>query len=447
MAADSSTLGMLGAGTSGADLVSGRPPAARANPSPSGTGARSSAASATATAGGGADGANASASQSGQSSSDGSSPSGSSINTASRGSGSSGKDGSAASGNSSGAAGGGRNGRTCGASQTGSTQPNSQGSAPLGAAGAAGNDFPAALAQSLAATTAGDGATPDKASAKPASAANASDPTEPSKGHSATDPASSALTLLEQALAGALAGIQAATAVAGTTAASTSTAPAVDGDAIGGPGKRGTAALDALLTQSLAAESKTSGSIPASAGGTSPATAAPATASTAAAGLTAAAQLSPAALAGPQQGAISTGMSIAAPVGTSAWTDELGAKVTWMAHQGIESASLHLSPEHLGPLQVSISVHDGQASVWFGAAQPDTRLALQQSLPQLRQLFATQGLTLADTGVSRDPPRGQSQQGSARSAAPVSAIGAVSLDSAETRISVARGLGLLDTYA
>lgn len=134
-------------------------------------------------------------------------------------------------------------------------------------------------------------------------------------------------------------------------------------------------------------------------------------------------------------------------MGTSAWTDELGAKVTWMAHQGIESASLQLSPEQLGPLQVSISVHDGQASVWFGAAQADTRTALEQALPQLRQLFANQGLTLADAGVSREPPRGQSRQQPARTSAPVSGVAAANLDSPGVRTSVAGGLGLVDTYA
>ena len=139
-------------------------------------------------------------------------------------------------------------------------------------------------------------------------------------------------------------------------------------------------------------------------------------------------------------------MALASPVGTSAWTDELGAKVTWMARQGIESASLQLSPEHLGPLQVTISVHDGQASVWFGAAQPDTRTALQQSLPQLRQLFAGQGLTLADAGVSREPPRGQGRQSPGRPAAPVSAVTAGNPDTAGTRIAITGGLGLLDTY-
>ena len=139
-------------------------------------------------------------------------------------------------------------------------------------------------------------------------------------------------------------------------------------------------------------------------------------------------------------------MTLSSPVGSNAWTDELGTKLTWMAHQGIESASLQVSPDHLGPLQVSISVHNGQASVWFGAAQPDTRTALQQSLPQLRQLFANQGLTLADAGVSRESPREQGRQSPARAVAAAAGVAAVSLDASGGRAAVAGGLGLVDTY-
>jgi flagellar hook-length control protein FliK len=139
-------------------------------------------------------------------------------------------------------------------------------------------------------------------------------------------------------------------------------------------------------------------------------------------------------------------MTVSSPVGSGGWAEELGTKVTWMAHQGIESASLHLAPEHLGPLQVTISVHEGQASVWFGAAQPDTRTALQQSLPQLRQLFASQGLTLTDAGVSRESPRGQDRQKSARPA-PVAGVAAVNLDTSAGHATMIGGLGLVDTYA
>ena len=134
-------------------------------------------------------------------------------------------------------------------------------------------------------------------------------------------------------------------------------------------------------------------------------------------------------------------MTLASQVGTSAWTDELGTKVTWMAQQGIQSVSLQLSPEHLGPLQVNISVHDGQASVWFGAAQPDTRAALQQSLPQLRQLFANQGLTLTDAGVSREPPRGQDRQSSARPASSTAGIAAVDLEGSGGHTATTGGSG------
>ncbi|HEV2440938.1 MAG TPA: flagellar hook-length control protein FliK [Steroidobacteraceae bacterium] len=213
--------------------------------------------------------------------------------------------------------------------------------------------------------------------------------------------------------------------------------------------------LNALLTQNPGSDSKSDSSNPGADGSSTPGTpsatagtAPPAAASTAAAALGAAAQLSAGSHVGSQQGAIdSSRMTLASPVGTGAWTEELGAKVTWMAHQGIESASLQLSPEHLGPLQVTISVHDGQASVWFGAAQQDTRTALQQSLPQLRQLFSNQGLTLADAGVSREPPRGQGRQSSTRPAAGVSGVTAVTLEGPVNGTPATGGLGLLDTYA
>lgn len=95
------------------------------------------------------------------------------------------------------------------------------------------------------------------------------------------------------------------------------------------------------------------------------------------------------------------------PVGSSAWADELGTRMALMTERGQHSASLRLSPEHLGPLEVRISVRDDQASVWFGASHADTRAALEQALPRLRELFASQGLSLADAGVFREPPRDQ----------------------------------------
>lgn len=131
------------------------------------------------------------------------------------------------------------------------------------------------------------------------------------------------------------------------------------------------------------------------------------------------------------------------PVGTAAWADELGTRLTILAERGQHSASLRLSPEHLGPLEVRISVRDDQASVWFGAAHSDTRAAIEQALPRLRELFASQGLSLADAGVFREPPREQTKLpqafGSQAGGEPGEGAQVVSIRSIR--------LGLVDAYA
>jgi flagellar hook-length control protein FliK len=111
---------------------------------------------------------------------------------------------------------------------------------------------------------------------------------------------------------------------------------------------------------------------------------------------------------------------VRAPLGSAAWADELGARVTWMAERGEQVASLRLSPENLGPIEVRIAVREGETSVWFGAAHADTRAALEQSLSRLRDMLGASGLSLADAGVSsqtpRDPQRGFTSAALARAA-------------------------------
>jgi flagellar hook-length control protein FliK len=130
-------------------------------------------------------------------------------------------------------------------------------------------------------------------------------------------------------------------------------------------------------------------------------------------------------------------------VGTAAWADEIAARVNVMAEQGRHTASLRLSPEHLGPLEIRIAIRDDQASVWFGAAHADTRDALEAAMPRLREMFAAQGLSLADTGVFHEAP-GQSPAPAGRQH-PLPDITEDPGPSVAMRIQVP--LGLLDTYA
>ena len=135
--------------------------------------------------------------------------------------------------------------------------------------------------------------------------------------------------------------------------------------------------------------------------------------------------------------------TLRSPVGTPPWKDELGTQLTWMAMNGREAASLKLSPEHLGPLDIRISMHEGEASVYFGAANPDTRSALEQSLPRLRELFAAQGMVLADAGVSRDAPRNAFKP--SREAGGPRGVSDAARETTVNSITFSR-VGLIDTY-
>lgn len=135
---------------------------------------------------------------------------------------------------------------------------------------------------------------------------------------------------------------------------------------------------------------------------------------------------------------------IRSPMGTPAWTHELGDHIAQMTQHGLESASLRLAPEHLGPLEVRISMHEGEATVWFGAANADTRAALDQSLPRLREMFAAQGMVLTDAGVFREAPRQPPKPATVSS----NSIGSSDATDGRTVSAISqKRLRLLDTYA
>lgn len=134
-----------------------------------------------------------------------------------------------------------------------------------------------------------------------------------------------------------------------------------------------------------------------------------------------------------------------APPGSPAWTDELGTRVTWMIDRGEQVASLRLTPENLGPLDVRIAVREGETTVWFGASHPETRAALEQSLPRLREMLGASGLALANAGVfsqtPRDPQRGFTAAALARAATEAGGEAAVAGVTGITH------RGLVDLYA
>jgi flagellar hook-length control protein FliK len=94
-----------------------------------------------------------------------------------------------------------------------------------------------------------------------------------------------------------------------------------------------------------------------------------------------------------------------APIATHArdprWADDFGARIATLVNQRESVASISLTPVDLGPVDVSVTVRDSQATIHFGAAQAETRALIEASLPKLRELLAAQGFQLMDASVSQ----------------------------------------------
>jgi len=136
------------------------------------------------------------------------------------------------------------------------------------------------------------------------------------------------------------------------------------------------------------------------------------------------------------------GPRLSTPVHDPRWADAIAHRLVMMARDGESTASLRLVPVDLGPLDIQITVRDGEASVHFGAAHQETRNVLEASLPRLRELLGAQGLQLANASVSQ---QSGGQNRAEKSSGPA-AVGAVTED---TDVSAAKAVStsLLDIYA
>jgi flagellar hook-length control protein FliK len=99
----------------------------------------------------------------------------------------------------------------------------------------------------------------------------------------------------------------------------------------------------------------------------------------------------------------SASAQLQAALGSAQWGREFGNQVVSVTLRGEQQVSLHLNPRELGPLVVEVAMVNNQAQLQFLASQQSVRAAVEQALPELRQIFEEQGLTLGDTNVSDHP--------------------------------------------
>jgi flagellar hook-length control protein FliK len=127
------------------------------------------------------------------------------------------------------------------------------------------------------------------------------------------------------------------------------------------------------------------------------------------------------------------------------WGEAFGERVHWLVTQRIQSAQMVLNPPELGPVDIQLKIHQGDASLVFTAAQATVREAIEAALPQLRELLADSGIRLADASVEQRSPEAGRQSDRA-AASRQGRSGETGSEQDDGIVTPLRPDGLLDVY-
>ncbi|MBI4292282.1 MAG: flagellar hook-length control protein FliK [Betaproteobacteria bacterium] len=90
------------------------------------------------------------------------------------------------------------------------------------------------------------------------------------------------------------------------------------------------------------------------------------------------------------------------PLASAEWNREFGTQVTLFVSRKDSQAEIRVNPPELGPVEVRIGFDGDKVSVAFAATPAETRQAIQDALPQLRELLAERGLSLGNATVGAE---------------------------------------------
>lgn len=101
---------------------------------------------------------------------------------------------------------------------------------------------------------------------------------------------------------------------------------------------------------------------------------------------------------------------LSAPLGSNEWQQTLSQHVTLFTRQGQQNAELHLHPEELGQIKISLKIDDNNmAQLQMMSPHSHVRQALEAALPTLRTSLAESGIQLGQSNISSESFAGQQQ--------------------------------------
>lgn len=141
---------------------------------------------------------------------------------------------------------------------------------------------------------------------------------------------------------------------------------------------------------------------------------------------------------------------VTVPLDSPDWTQKLGDSVSWAVNQKLTHAQISLNPEHLGPLEIRLSLTGNQATVWFGTHSTAAADALNASSAHLKSLLGQSGFVQVNVDVSRQSGQQSPHSGSSYRAGGGAALGGIeSVADAEPAAPIVRYAtrSQLDAYA
>lgn len=93
-------------------------------------------------------------------------------------------------------------------------------------------------------------------------------------------------------------------------------------------------------------------------------------------------------------------MTVPQKVGSENWGSGLGDKVVWVVGNQTRGAEIHLNPPALGPLEVRVSVADGQANLSFMTQHGSVCDAIEAATPRLKEMLGDAGISMGSVSVN-----------------------------------------------
>lgn len=87
------------------------------------------------------------------------------------------------------------------------------------------------------------------------------------------------------------------------------------------------------------------------------------------------------------------------PTHAETWPQQFSEKIVWMAKNDQQTAQINISPPQLGPVQITLNLNGDSANVLFASPHAEVRQAIESSLPQLREMLASAGISLGESNV------------------------------------------------